>query len=45
VTEADRVSLNTEIAARLDEVAAVLAEQGANPYRVAAYRRAVRYLR
>jgi hypothetical protein len=39
------VNLNTEIAARLDEVAAVLADQGANPYRVAAYRRAAATVR
>lgn len=39
------VDLNIEIAARLDEVAAVLAEQGANPYRVAAYRRAAATVR
>ncbi|HKZ73289.1 MAG TPA: helix-hairpin-helix domain-containing protein [Steroidobacteraceae bacterium] len=35
---ADRA--NAEIATRLEEVAQVLAEQGANPYRVNAYRRA-----
>jgi hypothetical protein len=39
------VNLNAEIAARLDEVAAVLADQGANPYRVAAYRRAAATVR
>ncbi|MDH4065516.1 MAG: helix-hairpin-helix domain-containing protein [Acidobacteriota bacterium] len=32
-------SLNAAIAARLDEVAALLQEQGANPFRVRAYRR------
>jgi hypothetical protein len=39
------VNLNAEIAARLEEVAAVLADQGANPYRVAAYRRAAATVR
>lgn len=39
------VTLNAEIAARLDEVAAVLADQGANPYRVVAYRRAAATVR
>jgi DNA polymerase/3'-5' exonuclease PolX len=39
------VNLNAEVAARLDEVAAVLADQGANPFRVAAYRRAAATVR
>lgn len=39
------VRLNAEIAARLEEVAQVLAEQDANPYRVEAYRRAARTVR
>jgi hypothetical protein len=43
--EATLVALNAEIAARLDEVAAVLADQNANPYRVAAYRRAAQTVR
>ncbi|HEV2228192.1 MAG TPA: helix-hairpin-helix domain-containing protein [Steroidobacteraceae bacterium] len=37
--------LNTEIAARLEEVAQILAGQNANPYRLAAYRAAARTLR
>lgn len=36
---------NAAIASRLDEVANLLEEQGANPYRVAAYRRAADRLR
>jgi len=32
------VTVNLQVAARLDEVASLLAEQGANPFRVAAYR-------
>jgi Holliday junction resolvasome RuvABC DNA-binding subunit len=36
---------NTEIARRLEEVAWLLNEQGANPYRVQAYRRAAETLR
>jgi hypothetical protein len=36
---------NAECAARLEEVAQVLAEQRANPYRVAAYRHAARTVR
>ncbi len=36
---------NGEIASRLEELAQVLAEQGANPYRIAAYRRAARTIR
>lgn len=36
---------NAEIAMRLEETAQVLAEQGANPYRVGAYRRAARTVR
>jgi len=40
----DSVS-NDEMARRLDEVARLLAEQGANPFRVAAYRRAAGTLR
>ena len=39
------VSLNAEFAARLDEVAQVLEEHGANPFRVTAYRRAANVLR
>jgi DNA polymerase (family X) len=39
------ISLNDNIAERLDEVAAVLAEQGANRFRVHAYRRAAETLR
>jgi DNA polymerase (family X) len=39
------VSLNAEFAARLDEVARVLEEHGANPFRVNAYRRAANVLR
>lgn len=38
-------TLNAQIAARLEEVARLLAEQGANPYRVEAYRRAAETLR
>ncbi len=37
--------LNATIAARLDEVAMLLEQQGANPYRVAAYRNAADTLR
>lgn len=37
--------LNAQIAARLEEVAGILAEQGANPYRVRAYRRAAMTVR
>jgi DNA polymerase (family X) len=37
--------LNAEIAARLEEVAQILAGQNANPYRLAAYREAARTLR
>lgn len=37
--------LNTEIAAKLDDAASLLHEQGANPFRVSAYRRAARTLR
>lgn len=37
--------LNLSIARRLDEVAKLLAEQGANPYRVQAYRNAAERLR
>ena len=39
------VRLNAEIAARLEEVAQVLVDQDANPYRVEAYRRAARTIR
>jgi DNA polymerase (family X) len=39
------VGLNTQIAARLEEVACMLEGQGANPYRVAAYRRAASIVR
>jgi len=38
-------SLNATVAARLDEVAALLDQQGANPFRVAAYRRGAKTLR
>jgi DNA polymerase/3'-5' exonuclease PolX len=38
-------ALNLKIARRLDEVAQVLSEQGANPYRVQAYRNAASSLR
>lgn len=38
-------ALNAEIAGRLEEVAQILAEQNANPYRLAAYRTAARTLR
>jgi len=37
--------LNAQIADRLEEVAGILADQGANPYRVLAYRRAALTLR
>jgi len=37
--------LNTQVAGRLDEVARVLQDQDANPYRVRAYRRAAETLR
>ena len=37
--------LNSEIAARLEEVADILAEQDANPYRVGAYQRAAHTIR
>jgi len=37
--------LNADIAARLDEVAQILAEQNANPYRISSYRAAARSLR
>ncbi|HYL38724.1 MAG TPA: helix-hairpin-helix domain-containing protein [Bryobacteraceae bacterium] len=33
------MTLNTQVAARLDEVASLLSEQGASPFRVQAYRR------
>jgi hypothetical protein len=39
------VGMNAEIAARLEELAGVLADQDANPYRVEAYRRAARTVR
>lgn len=39
------IRLNAEIAARLEEVAQVLAAQQANPYRVTAYRRAAQTIR
>jgi len=39
------VNVNAEIAERLDEVARILNEQRANPFRVAAYRRAANTLR
>jgi hypothetical protein len=38
-------TLNATVAARLDEVAALLDQQGANPFRVAAYRRGAETLR
>jgi DNA polymerase/3'-5' exonuclease PolX len=37
--------VNREVAARLDEVARILEEQGANPFRVGAYRQAAQTLR
>jgi putative hydrolase len=37
---ADRLSLNEDVARKLREAAALLAQQGANPFRVRAYRRA-----
>ena len=37
--------INLKIARRLDEVAQILTEQGANPYRVRAYRNAAASLR
>lgn len=40
-----QVGLNAEIAIRLEEVAQVLADQDANPFRVDAYRRAARTVR
>jgi hypothetical protein len=40
-----RIEVNEEIAGRLDEVASLLGEQGANPFRVRAYRRAAVTLR
>lgn len=39
------VRVNTEIAARLEEVADILTEQHANPYRINAYRRAAAAIR
>ncbi len=39
------IPLNAGIAARLEEVAQVLAEQNANPYRISAYRAAARTVR
>jgi DNA polymerase (family 10) len=42
---AARLLLNAEIASRLEEVAQVLADQAANPYRVSAYRRAAHTVR
>ncbi len=36
--------VNIEIARRLQEVAGLLEEQGANPYRIQAYRRTARHL-
>jgi hypothetical protein len=41
----DKYMQNTEIARRLEEVAGLLNEQGANPYRVQAYRHAAETLR
>jgi len=38
-------SLNSSVASRLDEVAQILEEQGANVFRVGAYRRAAAMLR
>jgi putative hydrolase len=40
-----RDTLNRDVATRLDEAAALLSEQGANPFRVRAYRRAAETLR
>lgn len=40
-----RDEYNVAVASRLDEVADLLEEQGANPYRVAAYRRAAERIR
>jgi Holliday junction resolvasome RuvABC DNA-binding subunit len=40
-----QVRRNAEIAARLEEVAQVLADQDANPFRIEAYRRAARTVR
>lgn len=40
-----RDDYNVAVASRLDEVANLLEEQGANPYRVAAYRRAAERIR
>lgn len=40
-----RLDYNVVIASRLDEVANLLQERGADPYRVAAYRRAAERLR
>ena len=45
VSRAAGVSLNVDIAGRLDEVANILAKQGANLFRVQAYRRAANVLR
>ncbi len=42
---ADTVASNVDVAARLDELADVLAAQDANPYRVRAYRRAADVVR
>ena len=39
------VSMNAHVAARLEEVAGILEWQGANPYRIRAYRRAALTLR
>ena len=39
------IPLNASIAARFDEVAQILAEQNANPYRISAYRAAARTIR
>jgi DNA polymerase (family X) len=39
------VDANVPIAARLEEVAALLEQQGANPFRIGAYRKAARTLR
>lgn len=44
-TPTEPVRLNAEIAARLEEVAQVLADQEANPYRVNAYRQAAHTVR
>ncbi len=39
------IAINEDIAGRLDEVARILSEQGANPFRVQAYHQAAAVLR